>query len=192
VKKDERILLLLLVLGGIVFLNRRRIGSGAAQVATQISAGTTTVANAVIEQFKNMTLPRGVRNNNPGNLRITTIAWKGKVPNAQNSDRSFEQFVDYAGVPGHVWGIRAMFKDIYGDVMRDGQNTVRKLISTYAPPSENATQAYIAAVAKVLNKSPDAPIVTSDFPRLIAAIIAHENAGYRYPDTDIQKAISIA
>lgn len=191
-KKDERILLLLLVLGGVVLLNRRRISSGAAQVATQISTGTTTVANAVIEQFKNMTLPRGVRNNNPGNLRITTIAWKGKVPNTQNSDRSFEQFVDYAGIPGHIWGIRAMFKDIYGDVMRDGQNTVRKLISTYAPPSENATQAYIAVVAKALNKSPDAPIVVSDFPRLIAAIIAHENAGYRYPDADIQKAISIA
>ena len=191
-KRDERTLLLLVLLGGIVFLNRRRIGSGAAQIATQVSTGATTVAKAAIEQFRNMTLPRGVRNNNPGNLRLTSIAWKGKVPNAQNSDRSFEQFIDYAGIPGHIWGIRAMFKDIYGDVVKDGQNTVRKLIYTYAPPHENATQSYVDAVSRALGKSADAVIVASDFPKLIAAIIAHENAGYRYPEADIQKAISIA
>lgn len=191
-KKDERVLLLLLVLGGLVFANRQRIGSGAARIATQASTGTTTMVRAAIEQFRDMTLPRGVRNNNPGNLRITTIAWKGKVPNAQNSDRSFEQFVEYQGIPGHIWGIRAMFKDIYGDIFNDGLNTVRKLIYSYAPPHENATAAYVDFVARALGKSPDATITLSDMPKLVAAIIAQENSNYRYPDADIQKAISLA
>lgn len=190
--KNERTLILLLILGGFVLANRKKIGSGAARIATAATTGATTVAKATVEQFRNMTLPRGVRNNNPGNLRITTINWKGKVPNTQNSDRSFEQFVDSQGIPGHIWGIRALFKDIYGDIFSKGDHTVQKLISSYAPPHENATQVYIGVVAKAIGKSPTAPIEKSDLPKLVAAIIAHENAGYQYPDADIMKAISLA
>lgn len=37
-------------------------------------------------------LSRGLRNNNPGNLILTSIGWDGKIPNAQNTDGTFEQF----------------------------------------------------------------------------------------------------
>ena len=49
-------------------------------------------------------LPRGIRNNNPGNLIYTTIAWEGKISYANNRDwsgtptnivKKFEQFKEY-------------------------------------------------------------------------------------------------
>lgn len=35
--------------------------------------------------------PRGIRNNNPMNLRISSNAWRGKIP---GTDKSFETFID--------------------------------------------------------------------------------------------------
>ena len=128
---------------------------------------------------------RGIRNNNPGNLVITSAAWKGKTPVAKNTDGHFEQF------SSHLYGIRAMFRDIRGDIETDGLNTVTKLINTYAPPHENNTIAYITAVSGALKKSAHARIVPADYPALIAAIIKHENGVQPYPMSDIQRAIQI-
>lgn len=135
---------------------------------------------------------RGIRNNNPGNLVLTDIQWKGKVPRALNKDGKFEQFEDYDGVPGHVWGIRAMFMDVRGDIQRDGLNTIRKLISVYAPTHENNTAAYIASVAKALKKGADAVLVPADYPGLLKAITLHENGVQPYPDADISRAMALA
>ena len=135
---------------------------------------------------------RGIRNNNPGNLTITSIAWKGKVPIERNKDGRFEQFEDFQGIPGHIWGLRAMFMDLRGDVQKRGLTTVRKLISSYAPPSENDTTAYIAAVAAKLKKSPDAALAPADLLPLQAAIIEHENGIQPYPLADLQRAAAIA
>lgn len=136
---------------------------------------------------------RGYRNNNPGNLDKTRIAWKGKVPHSRNDDGRFEQFEEFEGLPGHIWGIRAAYMDIRGDVLKDGLNTVRKLISTYAPPHENNTAAYIAAVAKAIGKSADAVLTVADLKPALLAIFRHENNGKMpYPSADIDKAISLA
>ena len=86
-------------------------------------------------------LPRGLRNNNLGNLRITSIGWSGKVPVSKNTDGSFEQFVSLP------YGIRALYKDLLNDFAKDGKNTIRKLISVYAPAHENNTEAYIKSVS---------------------------------------------
>lgn len=48
-----------------------------------------------------MDKPRGIRNNNPGNLRWGD-PWQGLVPEAQRTDKDFCQFVAPA------WGIRAL------------------------------------------------------------------------------------
>lgn len=134
---------------------------------------------------------RGIRNNNPGNLVKTAIAWKGKVPHELNTDSRFEQFQDTAGTPGHIWGIRAMFMDIRSDI-RKGLVTVRKLITEYAPAHENNTAAYIAAVSGALGIGPDAPIAPGHYPALVAAIIKHENGVQPYPAADIAQAIRLA
>lgn len=143
---------------------------------------------AVYRHFKE----RGIRNNNPGNLVKTSIPWTGKVPAEQNTDSRFEQFRDYNGVPGHIWGLRALFKDVRGDVERKGLNTIRRLIGTYAPPHENNTAAYIATVAAAVGISADAPIAATHYPALVAAIVKHENGVQPYPAADIARAIALA
>lgn len=93
-------------------------------------------------------VPRGIANNNPGNLRITTIAWQGKIPVAQNTDKAYEQFKNL------TYGLRAMATDITNDVAA-GADTLRKLITQYAPPSENNTQTYISYVSQETGIKPD-------------------------------------
>ncbi len=128
---------------------------------------------------------RGIRNNNPGNLILTNINWQGKVPRASNTDGKFEQFTS------PLMGIRAMYLDIRGDVRR-GADTLRKLITRYAPPSENNTAAYIATVAKAIGKGADQTLTAADFPALLAAIIKHENGINPYPADLIRQAIAAA
>jgi hypothetical protein len=131
----------------------------------------------------------GIRNNNPGNLVLTDLPWTGKIPKAQNTDKHFEQFTEIK------FGIRAMLRDLTNDIDK-GKNTVRKLITEYAPPFENDTQKYIDVVSKAVGLTPDQTIkiVDAKFYLVIArAIIKHENgadASYVY-DSDIQDAIDI-
>ncbi|MGO4770414.1 hypothetical protein ACEN2I_02035 [Flavobacterium sp. W22_SRS_FK3] len=134
-------------------------------------------------------LTRGVRNNNPGNLVLTSIAWQGKIPNKQNTDGHFEQFTEVK------YGIRAMLRDLTNDISK-GKNTIRKLITEYAPPSENNTEQYINIICKAVGLSADQTIqiIDAKFYLVIArAIIKHEcapNHDLIY-DSDIQDAIDI-
>lgn len=130
---------------------------------------------------------RGIRNNNPGNLvKSKANAWKGKIPLSQNTDSRFEQFT------APEWGIRAMFIDVKGDITKRGQNTIKKLISSYAPKFENNTAAYIAVVSKAIGKSADALLTDSDYLPLMKAIIKHENGVNPYSDELIIKGMALA
>lgn len=93
--------------------------------------------------------PRGVKNNNPGNIRISANAWRGKLAN--NTDGSFEQFETMdLGARAHLKNLQAYFKC--------GLNTVELILNTWAPPSENHTKAYVEYVAKQIGVSPDAEL----------------------------------
>ena len=96
-------------------------------------------------------LPRGLRNNNPGNLIMTDIDWQGEIPHSQNTDGHFEQFVELR------WGVRAMMKDIIHDINK-GKDTLNALIEEYAPPHENDTEAYIGFVSGFTGILPDVQI----------------------------------
>ena len=115
-------------------------------------------------------MTRGYKNNNPGNLRISSSAWVGKVPVAQNTDKAFEQFVSLK------YGIRALILNVRGAITR-GQNTLQKLISAYAPASENNTAAYINAVAKESGLAPSQAIPDNKevLAKIIVAITRMEN-----------------
>jgi hypothetical protein len=153
-----------------------------------ISDGAASTGNGFFDDMvMNVTKvlePRGIRNNNPGNLVLTTIAWKGKVPNAQNTDKHFEQFT------APLWGIRAMFMDVRGDIEKDGLNTLRKLIAVYAPAHENNTQAYIDFVSKKLGIGADSKIMPSHYFELLKAIIQIENGKQPYTDALIIEAMN--
>jgi len=134
-------------------------------------------------------LPRGIRNNNPGNLIRTSSGWLGKIPFSQSTDSHFEQFtfIEY--------GIRAMAYDIIGDVNK-GKNTLTLLIHEYAPPFENDTVAYINSVSDSTGLAPTAPIVLSEdfLKEVIKAKIKVENgaSALQYvTDQDIVNGINL-
>ena len=87
-------------------------------------------------------LPRGIRNNNPLNIRRTAKdQWQGL--RAQQTDASFCQFesLDY--------GWRAAFYLLTRTYYHKYRLfTIRAIISKWAPPQENLTSTYIANVSR--------------------------------------------
>lgn len=129
---------------------------------------------------------RGIRNNNPGNIRISDTKWQGKVIPSKDTD--FEQFVSPA------YGIRALAKLLLNDE-KTGVDTVRKVITKYAPSSENNTAAYIAAVAEHLTVGADDTLDFDNYETMygfIAAIIMHENGDIPYSDAVLNQGINMA
>lgn len=129
---------------------------------------------------------RGLRNNNAGNLVITKDEWKGKVPVSKNTDGKFEQFI------APEWGLRAMFIDLRGDIEKRKQNTIRKLIYSYAPPNENLTEKYIQSVVNQTGLSENALITPAYYLPLMKAIIKHENGINPYDDAFIVYSMGLA
>ncbi len=85
------------------------------------------------------TTSRGLRNNNPLNIRKDRTKWQGeKQP---SGDPSFKQFTSMA------YGYRAAFV-LLGTYLTRGWNTIEKIIAHWAPPNENNTAGYIAHVEK--------------------------------------------
>lgn len=118
-----------------------------------------------------MALPRGIRNNNPGNIRINPAnAWQGKVPEDQNSDGSFEQFYE------KKYGVRALIK-LLKNYHNQGLTNVSSIISKYAPSSENHTGIYVKYVADYMGVSPTQHIswTHNNAKKLVEAIIRFEN-----------------
>lgn len=114
--------------------------------------------------------PRGQRNNNPGNIRISSSPWQGKVPVAQNTDGAFEQFTAYA------YGVRAMIK-LLQNYISAGHNTIQKIIERYAPAADNNNvAAYVNAVASRSGLSPNATLSIdyNTLSRLVPAMATHE------------------
>lgn len=135
----------------------------------------------------NQQTPRGIRNNNPGNIRHGTN-WQGLNPDGRKIDPAFCVFT------APVYGIRALAKVLtnYGKI--HNLNTVRQIISRYAPPNENQTAAYIQSVAKQLGVYPDTIIDIEERGVLtifIKAIIRMENGIQPYSDEIIQQGIDL-
>ena len=94
-------------------------------------------------------LPRGLRNNNPLNIRISNITWKGKIPIEDNRDGSFEQFDTI------VNGLRAALVNIRVYIRKYHCNTPLTIIQRWAPASDgNNTRAYIAKVCELTSLAP--------------------------------------
>ena len=143
----------------------------------------------------NKKLPRGIRNNNPGNIRIGSSSWQGKVPIAQNTDGSFEQFQDHPKGTAMQMGVRALTKLGHTYLRQNPLHTISSFIGKYAPTNENNTQAYINFVAKKVGVSADTKVVDiyKDIAQqylFILAIIEHEN-GQGINNIDISKGIEL-
>lgn len=137
----------------------------------QFSIAFETIGDTLGETVSKVTSAvRGIRNNNPGNIRKSATAWQGL--SADQSDPAFFRF------DAMEYGIRAIVKILQTYQGTYGLNTVRKIINRWAPPVENNTDAYVSYVAARLGVSPDSAISVNDGNTvfaLVRAIIAQEN-----------------
>ena len=134
-----------------------------------------------------MNLSRGLRNNNPLNIRHSADHWEGA--RIEQTDKSFVQFVSMA------YGYRAAWKvlDTYCLTFRRERKayTLRNIIARWAPPSENDTDAYVRSVVKLSglggNENMSRPLRAGRYlentARLIAAMTCVEN-GIAYKEVD--------
>ena len=97
-------------------------------------------------------LPRGIRNNNPLNIRRSKDQWQGL--RAQQTDASFCQF---ESLETYYHKYRLF--------------TIRAIINKWAPPQENLTSTYIQNVSRLTGIPPDEPIgIPSDQPERWMAV----------------------
>ena len=122
-------------------------------------------------------LTRGIRNNNPFNIKRSQVAWYGEVPAINGrSDKLFEQFYSME------FGYRAGIKLLY-NYHRNGLTTVRGIIGRFAPVSENDTLSYIDFVSSKLSCGKDREIVClNDFLLLCKYICKYESQVNVMPD----------
>ena len=94
---------------------------------------------------------RGIRNNNPLNIRLSSDKWQGQVlPQRGSGEGAFCQFYTME------YGWRAAFvilcRTYYG---KYGLKTIRDIVSRWAPAKENNTEAYIRHVSDYTGISPN-------------------------------------
>lgn len=108
-------------------------------------------------------IPRGIRNNNPLNIRVGNV-WLGEVPNP--TDNEFEQFVSM------FYGLRAGFILLRRYIRRYHLTTVPDIISRWAPGSENNTVKYIDTVCQLSGIAPDTQMKYEDEETLVNLVDA--------------------
>lgn len=142
-----------------------------------------------------MATPRGIRNHNPGNIeRSATNKWQGRMPREQmtaeqREEKRFEVFASPA------WGIRALCVLLINYFDRHGCDTVRKIITRWAPPNENDTEAYVAQVASAAGVGSDSFVNLHEYRRLrpiVEAIIRHENGQQPYTSDQLEEGLRLA
>jgi len=144
----------------------------------------------VIEQLT-MTRPRGVRNNNPGNIDRTATVWQGE----NRTEAAIAREPRFAVFDAPEYGFRALVKTLLTYQHKYGLLTVRSIINRWAPPNENNTTIYSAEVAKALGAAPT-DVIRVDTPAtaflLAKAIARHENGGHFWGDEVIWDGVELA
>ncbi|WP_407059274.1 hypothetical protein ACJBUE_20410 (plasmid) [Ralstonia syzygii subsp. celebesensis] len=128
--------------------------------------------------------PRGIRNNNPGNLNY--VGQAGATREAGPNGR-------FAVFQTAEEGLQALARQLRLYAQR-GINSVRAIISKFAPASENDTQGYIASVSRRMGVDAGAALDLND-PRvtqgLMDAIIRVENGRNPYSTEQIAAASAV-
>lgn len=151
--------------------------------ASRTKVGGEVIAKALDTTAQVFSGPRGIRNNNPGNIERTADQWRGMSADQSADDR-------FAVFDAPVWGLRAMAR-ILRRYIASGNDTVREIINRWAPPVENDSGAYVNHVAQLLGLDPDTPIGAEHLPTLMQAIVMHENGVQPYADVLFADAIAL-
>lgn len=140
-------------------------------------------------------IPRGIRNNNPGNIdRYPGVRWQGMAAD-QSRDSRFVVF------KAPEWGIRAIARVLitYQDKRRarDGSriDTIQEIIDRWAPSVENDTSAYARHVSRLTHIGVDETLDVYKYVTMYAleqAIITHENSMQPYSPEIIARGLELA
>ena len=119
-----------------------------------------------------MQLPRGLRNNNAGNIRKSSTRYLGEV--RPSSDKAFKQFETRG------WGYRAIFV-LLESYSKRGFKTLRQMINRYAPPCESHTEIYLKYVCDCAMTGADAPLDITDKNTMVLVVAAISKMENGYP-----------
>ena len=126
---------------------------------------------------------RGIRNNNPGNIRVSKDQWEGMT----GDDGAFVTFDSPES------GVRALAKNLqsYG---RQGYDSIEKIINRWAPPSENETQSYIDSVVSAtgIPATQSLDLSNPDTLSALAQAISFHETGSRYDPEVYQQGVARA
>ena len=132
----------------------------------------------------NNMISRGIRNNNPLNIRKGN-KWMGlrDFP----TDKEFDEFATLQ------FGFRAAFKLIFTYIQR-GDDTIRKIITRWAPPSENDTEGYIRFVKRKSFISENFVLSKEDKYSLLLLVkaMAQMESNYDFPLKIIEEGYNMA
>lgn len=95
--------------------------------------------------MKKNNLPRGLRNNNPGNIRINDDLFQGEI--RPSKDKSFKQFTTMA------YGYRAMFKILSNYFKNYKLDTIRKMITRWPRRRTTITRKPISRLSQTMPES---------------------------------------
>ena len=132
-------------------------------------------------------LPRGARNNNPGNIKHGND-WQGE---SKGTDLTFETF------KSPEYGVRATAKLLRNYQRVHGLNTVRGIINRWAPSGvdNNSTSNYINSVAGWVGVDPDTKMDLNNaatLSALTAAMARYENGGDFFSRDVIERGVQMA
>ena len=129
----------------------------------------------------------GLRNNNPLNIRrMPGTTWKGSLtpaPSPQGEGR-FVQFISIE------WGLRAAFVLLRTYSAKYKLNSIRDIVTRWAPPTENDTETYIRTVCRLTGFGGNQRLTEQDWPKLVQAM-AQVESGALLSEETIQKGFAL-
>ncbi|WP_241043653.1 phage tail tape measure protein [Achromobacter xylosoxidans] len=161
---------------------KRMIDRRKARQALRTEAGdfATTPENALPLSGE----PRGIRNNNPGNLVYVGQAGASKEANGR--------FATFASAQEGLNALAAQLRR-YG---QRGLNSIQSIVNTYAPASENNTGAYANYLAQKMGIDTNTQFDVNSDPAALAAlirgIVEYENGRNPYSNDMIAQAAGMA
>lgn len=153
---------------------------------SSVEASTAYAQQLHEQQAAMLDAPRGVRNNNPGNLEQPTSGpWAGQT----GTDGRFAVFATPQD------GIRAMTRNLLSYQAVHGIDTIEGIVARWAPSADgNDVAAYTSAIAKETGLPPNKSINLRDagvMAKLVTAMVRHENGQQPYSDEIIRQGTAL-
>ena len=123
---------------------------------------------------------RGLKNNNPGNIRKSNERFVGEI--RPSVDPAFKQFRSMA------YGYRALMRVLKTYYHKHELRTIRGIINRWAPATENTPATYISSVVRDTGKKAD-EWLTWDKPTItsMAAAISNVENGTKANMADVEE-----